>query len=159
MKLDGVDLIVIDTFSKFVGGLDENSNADVAGFLSNISALMRDKLGATVLIVAHAGHSDASRPRGASALMANPDAEYIVDRPVETGMSVSVTRERYKDSASLAPLAYEAKEIDLNRMDRYGESVSSLVMARLLKSSQYRPANEAALTRKRRSLHWSNGRV
>ena len=129
VKLDGVDLIVIDTFSKFVGGLDENSNADVAGFLSNISALMRDKLGATVLIVAHAGHSDASRPRGASALMANPDADFDADRPVETGMSVSVTRERYKDSASLAPLAYEAKEIDLNRMDRYGESVSSLVMA------------------------------
>lgn len=127
--LDGtVDLIVIDTFSKFVGGLDENSNPEVAQFLSMLSAALRDRLQATVLLIAHAGHGDAGRPRGASTLMANPDAEYIVDRPLPTGMQVSVSRERYKDSPSMPALCYAAEVVELGRVDQYSEAVTSLAM-------------------------------
>lgn len=123
-----VDLIVIDTFSKFVGGLDENSNPDVAQFLSSISTALRDRLQATVLLIAHAGHSDAGRPRGASALMANPDAEYIIERPIPTGMQITLSRERYKDSPAMQPLCYAAEVVDLGRFDRYSEPVTSLAM-------------------------------
>jgi hypothetical protein len=117
-------LIVVDTFSKFSAGIDENSNGEVAAFLSGLASL-RDEFGSTVLLVAHSGHGDAKRPRGANALMSNPDCEYIVER---TGMTVSVTRERFKDTPSLPPLAYEAKVIDLGRTDSRGRPVTSLAL-------------------------------
>ena len=120
--------ILIDTFSKFSAGLDENDNSQVAAFLGGLSAVMRDELGCTVLLVAHSGHGDAKRPRGASSLMSNPDAEYIVNRPDPSGMTVTVSRERFKDSPALPPLAYEAKVINLGRLDRYGEPVTSLAL-------------------------------
>jgi hypothetical protein len=121
-------LVIVDTFSKFSAGLDENSNQEVAEYLSKLTIGLRERYTATVLLVAHSGHGDAKRPRGASALMANPDAEYIVQRPDAQAMGVTVTRERFKDTASLAPLGYEAVEVSLGRMDRYGEQVKSLVM-------------------------------
>lgn len=120
--------ILIDTYSKFSAGLDENDNAEVAGFLSRLSRALRERFDATILIVAHAGHGDAKRPRGASALMANPDAEYIVERPMPTAMTVTVSRERFKDYPSLPAIAYEAETVDLGRNDSYGERVTSLVM-------------------------------
>jgi len=121
-------LIIVDTFSKFSAGLDENSNQEVAEYLSKLTIGLRERYTATVLLVAHSGHGDAKRPRGASALMANPDAEYIVERPDAQAMVVSVSRERFKDTASLSPLGYEAVEVSLGRMDKYGEPVKSLVM-------------------------------
>jgi hypothetical protein len=118
--------IVIDTFSKFTPGLKENDNADVATFLSGLSKSLREEFGATVLIVAHSGHADEKRPRGAYVLMANPDCEYIVTR---TGMNVSVTRDRFKDSPSLPPLGYLGTVIDLGRKDKRGQPVTSLAFA------------------------------
>jgi hypothetical protein len=120
--------VLVDTFSKFSAGLDENDNGQVAAFLSALSGALREELRCTVLLVAHTGHGDAKRPRGASALMANPDAEYICERPDPNGMTVTVTRDRFKDAPSLPPLAYEAKVIDLGRLDAYGEAVTSLAL-------------------------------
>lgn len=120
--------VVIDTLSKFSAGLDENDNSQVAAFLSGLSSALREDLGCTVLLVAHSGHGDSKRPRGASSLMSNPDAEYIVNRPDSRGMIVTVTRDRFKDAPSMPPLAYEAKVVDLGRADRYGEPVTSLAL-------------------------------
>ena len=123
-----LEFIVIDTLSKFASGLDENDNGKMATFLSALSSYLREELGCTVILVAHAGHGDAARPRGASSLMSNPDAEYIVSRPDLRAMTVAVSRERFKDSPALPPLAYEAKVIDLGRTDQYGEPVTSLAL-------------------------------
>jgi len=60
--------------------------------------------------------------------MANPDAEYIVERANPTDMTITVSRERFKDGAALPPLAYEARVVDLGREDQYGEAVTSLVL-------------------------------
>lgn len=121
-------LIVIDTLSKFSAGLKENDNGEVAAYLATLSQHLRDAFKSTVLLVVHSGHGETGRPRGASALMANPDAEYIVTRPNPVAMTVTVTRERFKDCPSLPPLAYEAKVIDLGRSDAYGDPVTSLAL-------------------------------
>jgi hypothetical protein len=117
--------IVIDTLSKFSAGLDENDNGQVAAFLSGLSVGLREKFGCSVLLIAHTGHGDSKRPRGASALMSNPDAEYIVER---MGMTVTVTRDRVTDTASMPPLAYTASAVDLGRLDASGEHVTSLAL-------------------------------
>ena len=114
--------------SKFSPGLEENSNNEVAAFLANLSESIRDRHRCTVLLVVHVGHGDQPRPRGASALMANPDAEYIVERLERSGMTVTVTRERFKDSPVLPPLAYIAEVIDLGRVDKSGEPITSLAL-------------------------------
>lgn len=120
-------LILIDTLSKYTPGLDENKNADVAAFLQSLAELLRDRYRATVLIVAHTGHGDAKRPRGAYSLTANPDAEFIAERP-DGANTVTVSRERYKDSPSLPPLAYSIEQVDLGRVDELGDRVTSLVL-------------------------------
>jgi hypothetical protein len=121
-------LVVIDTLSKFSAGMDENSNQEVAEYLSSVSRFIRERYEASVLIVAHSGHGDSDRPRGASALMANPDAEYIVKRATQPANHVEVTRQRFKDTGELPNIAYEAEVIDLGAADRYGERLTSLIM-------------------------------
>jgi len=121
-------LVVVDTLSKFSAGMDENSNQEVAAYLSQVSRFLRERYEASVLIVAHSGHGDSDRPRGASALMANPDAEYIVKRATQPPTHVEVTRQRFKDTGELPNLAYEAEVIDLGAADRYGERLTSLIM-------------------------------
>jgi hypothetical protein len=123
-------LIVIDTFSKLSGGLKENDNDEVKQFIGLLdNGLKRTDtgFGATVLIVAHTGHSDATRARGASALAADTDAEYIVSRNPGVG-SVNVSRERFKSSPELAPLCYAPESVDLGRKDKSGRTITSLVM-------------------------------
>ena len=43
-------------------------------------------------------------------------------------MTVTVSRERFKDGAALPPLAYEARVSDLGRCDKYGDPVTSLAL-------------------------------
>lgn len=122
-------LFVIDTYSKLSGGLDENDNTEVKSFIGRLDrGLKRADTGfdATVLLVAHTGHGDASRPRGASALAADTDAEYIVSRD-EDG-SVSITRERFKSSPELTPLVLRPRVVRLGYHDANGNEITSLVM-------------------------------
>lgn len=123
-----VAFIVIDTLSKFSAGMDENDNSEMAAFLSALAEHLRDAFDCAVLLVAHTGHADGARPRGASSLMSNPDAEYIVKRPDPLGMTVTVSRERFKDTPTLPELVYEARVMDLGRVDSYGEPVTSLAL-------------------------------
>jgi len=120
-------LIVIDTFSKNSGGLDENSNSEVKGFIGRLDVNLKRRYGATVLLCHHTGHQERGRARGASALEADTDAAYVINRsPGAT--AVTVSRERFKDSSDLAPLAYRAEVIRLGETDDDGKEITSLVM-------------------------------
>lgn len=123
-----IHLVVIDTLSKYSPGTDENDNTEMAQYLSRLAVKVRDSLGVSVVLVAHSGHSDPSRPRGASVLMANPDVEYIVSRPDPTGMLVTVSRDRFKDTPSLPRLVYMAELVDLGRTDSRLQPVTSLAL-------------------------------
>ena len=118
-----VDLFGVDTLSKFTPGLEENDNTGNAQFLTALSDVIRYERMATVLIVAHAGHGEPGRPRGASTIMANPDAEYIADR---RDLFVRVSRERFKDYPSLPHLCYQGEVIDLGYVDENLRPVTSL---------------------------------
>lgn len=121
------ELLVIDTFSKNSGALDENSNSDVKAFIGGLDAGLRTPLNLSIILVAHTGHGDQSRVRGASALEADTDAALIVNR-VGTEPLVTVERSRFKDAPELPPLVYRAEVVDLGRLDDDGQPVTSLVM-------------------------------
>lgn len=124
-------LFVLDTFSKLSGGLDENDNSEVKLFLGRLdNGLKRpapQAFDATVLLVAHTGHADNGRARGASALEADTDACYIVSRDAITS-TVAVSRERFKSSPELPPLIYRPKIVTLDRLDDDMVPVTSLVL-------------------------------
>jgi hypothetical protein len=145
-------LVVVDTLSKFSAGMDENSNQEVAAYLAQLSRFLRERYQASVLIVAHSGHGDAARPRGASALMANPDAEYIVKRAADPGTHVEVTRQRFKDTGELPNLAYEAEVIDLGAADRYGERLTSLIMRETVAQGEKPIANQTPQGKAQRTI-------
>lgn len=122
-------LFVLDTYSKLSGGLDENSNTEVKAFIGRLAnGLQRPDtgFGATVLLVAHTGHTETGRPRGASALGADTDAEYVVQRTPDGGVQVS--RERFKSSPELPPLSFKPSSVNLGRQDAEGREITSLVM-------------------------------
>lgn len=124
-------LFVLDTFSKLSGGLDENDNSEVKLFLGRLdNGLKRPSpqaFDATVLLVAHTGHSDNGRARGASALEADTDACYIVSRDAVTA-TVAVSRERFKSSPELPPLVYKPRIVTLDRLDDDMLPVTSLIL-------------------------------
>jgi len=120
-------LIVIDTLSKNSGGMDENSNSEAKAFIGNLDVHLKRRYGATVLLVHHTGHVEKGRARGASALEADTDAAYVIARtPGER--QVTVSRERFKDSGDLPPLAYRADVVDLGEIDDDDRPVTSLAL-------------------------------
>lgn len=120
-------LTVIDTVSKNSGGLDENSNSEVKAFIGNIDNQIRRAYSSTVLLLHHTGHNEQGRARGASAFEADTDAAYIIKREPTTRI-VTVSRERFKDSADLAPLTYQAEIIDLGDRDEFDQPVTSIAL-------------------------------
>lgn len=121
-------LTIIDTLSKNSGALDENSNSEVKAYIGRIDNAIRRRFGGTVLLLHHTGHGEQGRARGASALEADTDAAYIIKREPGTKL-VSVSRERFKDSADLPPLAYQAEVIDLGERDEFDQPVTSIALA------------------------------
>jgi len=132
--------ILLDTFSKFSAGIDENDNSEVAEFLESLVVAIKQHYGCTILIVAHTGHAASDRARGASSLGANTEAEYIVERPQGPELRCSVTRDRFKDSPSMPPLGYAGEIIDLGRLDKRGKPVTSII----LRSGDIQPAKVRA---------------
>jgi len=120
-------LFVLDTLSKLSGGLEENDNTDVKQFIGLLDNGLKREFGATVLLVAHTGHGDQTRVRGASALGADSDAEYIVAKNELDGV-ITVTRERFKSSPELPPLYYLPEIVDLERTDEEGNQLTSVVL-------------------------------
>lgn len=127
IKPGQLDVFVLDTISKNTGCMEENSNTEVKAFVGRLAAI-RDAFGCTVLAVGHTGHADQSRARGAYALGADTEAEYIVTRPDRDQLAIAVSRERFKDGPELPPLGYTADVIFLDYTDDEGRPVTSLVL-------------------------------
>jgi hypothetical protein len=120
-------LWVWDTWSKLTASADENSNSEVKQIIGLIDNGLKRAFDSTVLVVCHVGHSDSGRVRGASALGADSEAEYIVKRDERSG-AVSVTRERFKSSPELEPVHYKPESVDLGYPGEDGKPVTSLIL-------------------------------
>ncbi len=110
-----VALVVIDTLSASLAGLDENS-PEIAGVLGNLNTLARET-DCTILLLHHPLKSDARVYRGHSSLLANTHTTLLAERePGDTRLRLSVLRHR----GVRAPDAwFELTPIDLG-VNRYG---------------------------------------
>ena len=71
--------------------------------------------------MAHTGHGDQSRVRGASALEADTDAALIVNR-IGTESTVTVDRNQFEGAPEMPPLVYQGDVVDLGRFDDEGRA-------------------------------------
>lgn len=123
-------MIVIDTLSTNIGEGDESSNSDMAVLLNNVNEYIRKPTGACIPIVAHVGHGDKNRERGAYALRGNVEFRINVQR--EGALSdrrCTLYSIKVKDGEIFPPAAFQAEQIDLpDVFDSEGEQATSLVM-------------------------------
>lgn len=118
------DLVVVDTLSQTFAG-EENSAAEISGYLRELGLYFRNSWGATVLVVHHTGHQATERPRGSSAIRSNVDFMFGVYRD-EKEMLATLECAKQKDGELFAAVTFSLKVIDLDK-DEDGDSITSLV--------------------------------
>lgn len=120
-----VRLVVIDTLARCFGGNDENDARDMGAFIEGCDTI-KQKTGATVLVVHHSGKDEAKGARGSSSFRAALDAEFHVKREGEArALVLSCTK--MKDSEEPERHAYDLRQVDLYT-DEDGDNVASLVV-------------------------------
>lgn len=118
-------LIVIDTLARSFGSGDENSAKDMGTFISGCDQV-REKTGATVLIVHHTGKEMTKGPRGSSALYAALDAAYLVSTDnCKDGFILSCTK--MKDGPLPDDRHYRLEESEVCT-NTNGKRITSLVV-------------------------------
>lgn len=118
--LGNVNLVIIDTYHRNMGGGNENSADDFGTVLRNIDKFLKP-LGVTVLLIHHSGHGDTDRSRGSSAIRAAMDFEY---KSVLTGNSLTLSNTKMKDAGTPEPLSFDFVQTDLG-IDDDGDSITS----------------------------------
>jgi len=117
-------LIILDTWAGNLGA-DENSTADtVAGFAA-LQALC-SPYNAAGLIVHHTGQNNKERARGAYALHAALDVEFMVVRGDDELIRVTCTKA--KDTEPPDPMAFKLPTVNLGIIDEQGNPVTSAVL-------------------------------
>ncbi|HIG8798080.1 TPA: helicase RepA family protein [Raoultella terrigena] len=120
-----VSLVVIDTLARCFGGNDENDARDMGAFIEGCDTI-KQKTGATVLVVHHSGKDEAKGARGSSSFRAALDAEFNVKREGEAkALILSCTK--MKDAEEPERRAYDLKPVELY-VDEDGEAIGSLVL-------------------------------
>lgn len=120
-----VRLVVIDTLARCFGGNDENDARDMGAFIEGCDTI-KQKTGATVLVVHHSGKDEAKGARGSSSFRAALDAEFNVKREGE-GKALILACTKMKDSEEPERKAYDLRTAELYT-DEDGELICSLVV-------------------------------
>lgn len=116
-------LVIIDTWARALVGGDENSAKDT-GIAIDVCERIRERTGATVLIVHHTG-ADGQRERGSTALRGAADTSIAMTKDESSGIILMEVK-KMKDGAPPKPSTY--------LLSQYGHSVVLLPH-----DSNYRP--------------------
>lgn len=126
-------LIVIDTLARSFAG-DENSASDMGAFVRACDAI-REKTGATVLVIHHSGKDAEKGARGSSALRAACDFEYKV---TSSGKKLSkLVCTKAKDSDPIEDIDFKLEMVDIGRKDNKGRDMVSLVPKSVLGEHEF----------------------
>ena len=104
------DTFIIDTLSRNFGAGDPNSNKDMQQFCSTVDYL-REKTGATIIVVHHTGWSEQERERSASNLRDSLEVSIRVKKE-EDGLGI-VTCMAQKDAPEFAPYRIRGRTVRL----------------------------------------------
>jgi hypothetical protein len=96
-------LIQVDTVARNFGGGDENSNQEMGRFIAAMDDLKARYPGCVILLHHHTGHMEKGRARGASALQAALDVEFVLER---TGNVITMKNTKMKDAEPAPDMAF-----------------------------------------------------
>jgi hypothetical protein len=137
--LGGHGVIIVDTLSRSITGVEENSAKDMSQVIENCYALGR-ATGCMIIVIAHAGKDAERGVRGSSALRAAADFEVSVTRHLETQWRcLKLTKS--KDDVDGAEFGFTLTSVEVGT-DEDGETVYSAVAV----PSDERPAPEIRLS-------------
>lgn len=121
-------MVVVDTLSQTYSG-EENSANEMAAYLREIGLRFRSLWGCSVLLVHHTGHSATERPRGSSAIRANLDYLFGVQRD-EKEMLATLSCQKQKDGDLFSDSTFQLAKCNLG-LDEDGDAITSLVARHL----------------------------
>ncbi|HDH8517044.1 TPA: AAA family ATPase [Escherichia coli] len=121
-----VRMIILDTLARCFGGNDENDSRDMGAFIRGCDEL-KQRTGATVLVVHHSGKDETKGARGSSAFRASLDAEYRIRREDAGSEALVISCTKMKDAEELKEAAYDLRVVELFT-DADGELITSLVV-------------------------------
>lgn len=113
-------LIVLDTFSRCSGGVDEDKASEIARFIA-AADMLQQEFHCTVLIVHHTGKDAQRGPRGSSVFLGNVETAINVTATTE-GCLVTCTKQ--KDAREFEPVPLKMHEVSYGP----GEDDSSIVL-------------------------------
>ncbi|WP_226704055.1 AAA family ATPase [Microbulbifer elongatus] len=145
-------LIIFDTTARCMTG-DENSNTDMGRLIRACDGL-KARTGATVLLVHHTGKGDSKTARGASALRAACDYEYLIERAQTPDLQVVAKCKKMKDGKDDHAAQFTLKERHLFN-DSDGDPVISLVCSdsgKPVMASAVADADGPSLTQRQQSI-------
>jgi hypothetical protein len=105
-------LVILDTYSKSMGGLDENSPADVNRFITFCNSLIALWPGCSVLILAHTGKDLERGTRGSSSFEAGVDTVIDINRVDKTMMVKAHVRHMRAGPERIAPFILQGRKQD-----------------------------------------------
>lgn len=114
-------LLIIDTYGRYSSG-EENAAEDLYAFFRAAGACRRD---ATLLVVHHTGHANATRGRGTSAWEQLVDTEFVAAKE-DSGVRV-ISNTKQKDSEPTASMCFRLAR-GATDSSRVGRPVSSVVL-------------------------------
>jgi hypothetical protein len=144
----GIELgvIVLDTLSRVIPGVDENSSTDMSSAFTVLENLTRET-GALVLVVAHFGKAGAEKGiRGWSGMDANSDATITVERNEEDRELRLITFAKVKNGVDGGQLAFRLEQVDLGIIDDDGDPLVSCVPVYQSLEAAARPKRVKALS-------------
>ena len=119
-EIGNVNLVIIDTYHRNMGGGNENSADDFGLVLRNIDDFLKP-LNVAVLIVHHSGHMETDRSRGSSAIRAAMDFEYQVNKNSDT---VTLKPTKIKDGTTPPPMYFTLVDSEIG-LDHEGNAITS----------------------------------
>ncbi|WP_262964270.1 AAA family ATPase [Methylobacter psychrophilus] len=127
--IGNINLVIIDTYHRNMGGGNENSADDFGAILRNIDTFLRP-LNVTVLIVHHSGHLEKDRSRGSSSIRAAMDFEFQVSKSNNT---VTLKPTKIKDGTTPPPMYFSLVDSEIGK-DIHGNPIFSAFLEHTDKS-------------------------
>ena len=120
-------LVVIDTLSRVIPGVDENSSMDMSRAFVVLDELQRH-IDALIVVVAHFGKGGSDKGiRGWSGMDANSDATITVEREAEEPDLRTVTFAKVKNGVDGGKLSFRLEQVGLGVFDDDEDEVTSCV--------------------------------
>ncbi len=121
-RLGEADMIIVDTLSKnFIG--DSDKNESMAMFLSRMEEL-REKTGATIVVIHHSGWGNTHRERGGSSLRCGVDTSVLVEKD---GEKSTLYCSKQKMGQEFVKFSVKFDMVHLPEFDTEEEKVTALV--------------------------------